>query len=171
MKKITILFIVLLLTAAFMMGDSWKAFEEDDNILDLSIGFSEYTTPFAVGYEHAISPNLGINVSALFLSWGYELGYFGDYTQTLIMPQAHLMYHFTKIKARKLDVYVGAGAGFSIYNTDRSDETATGGLFLTGVVGIRYYVSKSIAIQARETLVVVGDWGGSYTLIGVSFRF
>lgn len=171
MKKVTILFIVLLMTAAFMAGDEGKAFEKGDNILDLSIGFSEFTTPFAIGYEHSISDNMGINVSALILSWGYDFGSFGDYNQTLIMPQAHLLYHFTKIKANKLDVYVGAGAGFSIYNTDWSDETAAGGVFLSGVVGLRYYVTKKIAIQARETLVVIGDWGGSYTLIGVSFKF
>jgi hypothetical protein len=171
MKKITVLFIALLMTTAFMAGDDGKAFQNGDKILDLSVGFSEFTTPFAIGYEHSISDNLGINVSALILSWGYDFGSFGDFNQTLIMPQAHLLYHFTKIKAKKLDVYAGAGAGFSIYNSDWDDETSTGGVFLSGVLGIRYYVSKKIAIQARETFVVVGDWGGSYNLIVVSNKF
>ena len=169
MKKITLLILVLMLSIGLSAADGKKAFTEDSRIIDVSLGFSEFTTPIAVGYEHAISPNLGIDVSALFLHWAYDLGYLGDLNQTLVMPQVHLNYHFTKIKSSKWDLFVGAGAGYSIYDSDWLNEPNSGGIFLSGVFGFRFYLSEKIALQARETVVIVGDWGGSYTLVGVSF--
>ena len=171
MKKTLIVLFVLILAFTLTADEGAKAFKKGDKLLDLSFGFSSLSTPFAAGYEVGITENLGVNVSALFISWGYDLGWLGDLNQTLIMPQANVVYHFTKIKSPKFDLYTGAGAGFSIYSSDWDDETGTGGIFLTGILGVRYYVSKKISISLRETLVFVGDWGGSYTLLGVSFKF
>jgi Outer membrane protein beta-barrel domain len=170
MKRIMVLLLVFMVSFSLIGADGEKAFHKGTKMLDLSVGFSSLTTPFAVGYEQGITENLGINVSALILSWGYDFG-FVDLNQTLIMPQAHLVYHFTKIKSPKLDVYAGAGAGFSIYNSDWMNETLAGGVFISGIIGVRYYVSKKIAISLRETLVIIGDWDGSYTLLGVTFKF
>ncbi len=171
MKRFLVIILVVCFAMSLSAGNGDKAYEKGTKVLELSVGFSSLTTPFAVGYEHSLTDKLGLNVSALILSWGYDFGFLGDLNQTLIMPQAHLHYHFTKIKSSKLDVYVGAGAGFAVYNSDWSDEVSSSGIFISGVVGIRYYVSKKIAIQAKETLVAIGDWDGSYTLVGVAFKF
>ncbi len=165
MKRILVVMLVLLLSFGLFARGGGKAFKMNKKLIDVSIGFSRYTTPFAVGYEQPLKDNLGINISALFLSWGYD---FGSNNQTLIMPQASLNYHF-KMNSPKVDLFAGPGLGFSIYSTDLDNEVKSGGFFLSGMVGIRYYVSKKIAIQARETLVIMGDWNGFYTLIGATF--
>ncbi|MCP4220220.1 MAG: porin family protein [bacterium] len=159
MRKLFAVVIVMLLAVALMAGDGERAFDKDTRVIEASVGFSSLTTPFGLAYEHALSDKLGLQVSALYLGWD---------DQTLIMPQAHLNYHF-KMKSSKLDLYLGVGAGYASYSADFG--TLDSGIFITGVFGVRYYFTESISFQAKETFAVLSDWDGSYALIGVGYHF
>lgn len=168
LKKMFILICVLFLSISLIAGE--KEFKKGTNLLTAEFGFSSFATPFGVSFERGITDQIGVGVSALFMSWGYDLGAFGDYNQTLIIPSAFAVYHFTKIDVKKLDVYAGASVGFGIYSSDWAGETATSSLFLSGIVGVRYYVSEKIAINFKESFGLISDWSGSYSLLGVTFK-
>ncbi len=168
LKKTFILIGVLLFSITLIAGE--KEFNKGTDLLTAEIGFSSFGTPFGASFERGITDQIGVGASALFMNWGYGSGIFGDHSQTLIIPSAFAVYHFTEINVKKLDVYAGASLGFGIYSSNWAGETATSSLFLSGIVGVRYYVTEKIAINFKESFGLIGDWSGSYSLLGVTFK-
>ncbi len=170
MKKIFTLVIVLSLVFGLSLMAGKKEFKKGSSFLTGEFGFNSFSTPFGISYEMGIKENIGVGATVMFQSWGYDLGIFGDYNQTLITPSVFALYHFNKIKVKKLDVSAGASIGFSIYSSDWEDEVLSGGLFVSLIANVRYYFSKKWAVNLKETYSIIGDWSSSYTMLGVTYR-
>lgn len=170
MKKIFTLVIVLSLVFGMSLMAGKKEFKKGASFITGELGISSFGTPFGLSYEMGLKENIGVGASVMFQSWGYDLGMFGDFNQTLITPSVFALYHFNKIKVKKLDVSAGASIGFSIYSSDYMDEVLSGGLFVSLIANVRYYITDKLAINIKETFALLGDWSGSYTMLGVTYR-
>lgn len=171
MKKVFIVFFatVMIFTSSLLAED--QVFEKGSQLIGAELGISYFGTPIGISYEFGLKEKIGIGASFMYQSWGYDLGIFGDYNQTLLTPSVFGMYRFNDlIKIPKLDLAGGVTAGFSIYSSDWADEAATGGVFVGLIATARYFVTEKIAIHLKETFNLLGDWSGSYTLFGVTFR-
>lgn len=81
------------------------------------------------------------------------------------------------MNVQKLDAYVGAGLGYTIYSwswksgyEDLEGATGGSGLYLQTVVGGRYYISPKMAISLRLVGSLIGSWAGFGSTIGLSFN-
>ncbi len=167
MKKIFTFIIVLSLVFGMSLMAGTKEFKKGASFITGEFGFSSWATPFGASYEMAYNDNIGIGASAWMQSWS-SVGF----SQTLITPSVFAQYHFTKINVKKLDVAAGVSLGYSIYSADSDLFTITGSssLFLSGVLTIRYYFTDKLAVSLKETYSFLGDWSGSYAMIGVTYR-
>ncbi len=173
MKKYFICILILFMAGAFL-GATEEEFNQDVSLIDATLGFSEWATPFSVSYEKAINDNVGISGSILYQHWSDDWGLLGDFSSTLIVPSVDALYHFNSIDVKKLDVFAGGGVGFGIYSYssdyDDIDGAGSSSLFISAVLGVRYYVSEKIAIVLKERYNIIGDWSGSYALLGVTIK-
>jgi len=167
MKKVFVLIIVLSLVFGMSLMAGKKEFKKGNSFITGEFGFSTWSTPFGVSYEMGLNENVGVGASAWLMSWS-GLGI----SETLITPSVFAQYHFTKIQVPKLDVAAGATLGYSIYsvNSDYLKVSGSSGLFLSALITVRYYFSDKIAVSLKETYSFVGDWSGSYTMIGVTYK-
>jgi hypothetical protein len=137
------------------------------------IGINAWTIPFGVHFEYGLTENIGICPSVLMWLWGEEY-----WTNTLVDISTDIVYHFTQIKADKIDLFAGAGLGFAIYSWRwksgfewmTTGGSGNSGLFLYSVLGGRYFFSKNTAVHLR----LIGSfliWAGFGGTIGISFGF
>jgi hypothetical protein len=126
--------------------------------------------PFGVNAELGLTENIGIAGTAMFNMWNETY-----WSSTLINLAAEANYHFLKLNAQKIDVYAGAGLGYSIYsykfNSGYSSYGGTGGsgIYVQTVVGGRYYFNPKIAASVRLVGSLVGSWAGFGATVGVTF--
>lgn len=152
---------------------SQKEFRQGDKFITPQLGINEFTVPFGASFEYAYTKNIGLGGTAMLWSWSSD-----EYSQRLIALSADLAYHFTKLKAEKLDVYAGGYLGFGIYSwsweDDESDDDEGGagssGLRLGPFVGARYYLSPKMAVNLRLDGSLAGDWSGLGAVIGLTFK-
>lgn len=86
-------------------------FSKGSFYLTPQVGINTWTIPFGVNAEYAITPNIGLGATVMLWLWG-EPGW----SESVIAPAFEAAYHFTKLNARKLDLYAGAGLGFAAYS-------------------------------------------------------
>jgi hypothetical protein len=181
MKKTMLVWIVVLCVGIMMSFAGNGKFGKGAMFISPVLGINSYAVPFGASVEYGINDKIGIGGTILYQSWGDSWGLNGanyGYNSTLITPSVQGIYHFTGIKAKKIDLYSGINLGYSIYSFswDRdfsgSGETIVGGsgLYLSPFAGVRYYLSAKMALTASVNMSAVGDWSGVNSLIGVSFK-
>ncbi|MBN1272223.1 MAG: hypothetical protein JXB26_08110 [Candidatus Aminicenantes bacterium] len=142
-------------------------------IISPAVGFNTYTIPFGATAEFGITDNIGIGGTAMFWFWGDSY-----WSNSLMSFSVDGSYHLTSIDVKKLDLFGGAGIGFSIYSWSwksgysgiSGGSTGSGGLFIYPFFGARYFFSPKIAAFARLSFHLLGDWGGVGGIGGVSIR-
>ncbi len=159
-KKLLVLIIILCVGSMMSMAASDNGGKGRMYVSPL-VGINSFAVPFGVSVELGIKDKFGIGGTLLYQSWD---GF------TLITPSVQGVYHFTGIKARKIDLYAGLSLGFSIFSAGNVVVVGTSGLYLSPFAGIRYFLSAKMALTARLNISAVGDWSGVGTLIGVSFK-
>ncbi|MCK7481315.1 MAG: hypothetical protein M0C28_32115 [Candidatus Moduliflexus flocculans] len=128
--------------------------------------------PFGVNAEFGLTENIGIAGTAMFNMWKES-----SWSETLINLAAEANYHFLKLNAQKIDVYAGAGPGYSIYSWKWNDgyggfdggASGGSGIYVQTVVGGRYYFNPKIAASVRLVGSLVGNWAGFGATVGVTF--
>jgi len=134
------------------------------------VGINTWTIPFGVNAEYAITPNIGLGATVMVWLWSE-----GEWSESVIAPMIEGAYHFTKLNVDKLDLYAGAGLGFSIYSwkwsggVDGIGSTGSSGIFVQPFVAARYYFTPSIAGMLKLGWGL-GSWGSYGATIGVTFR-
>jgi len=148
-----------------------REFRKGMFFLTPQVGVNEWTVPFGVNAEWAVTPNIGVGGTTmlwLFAKGGYDysvMSLFGD-----------VSYHFTKLDARNLDLYAGGGLGFHVVSSQKwkdflgESSAAAPGLFLVPFAGARYYFSPKTAVSLRLYVDILGDWAGVGAVLGVTFR-
>lgn len=142
------------------------------------IGFYSWggSIPFGANVEYALNDKIGVGGTLMLQFWS------GTYwKESNISFSAEVNYHLNQfvknLNVQKLDLYVGAGLGYSVYsikwNSGYEDWTGysagSSGLILEPIVGARYYISPKMAISLRFVGSLLG-WGAGFgTTIGVTF--
>lgn len=145
-------------------------FSKGSFYLTPQVGINTWTIPFGVNAEYAITPNIGLGATVMLWLWG-EPGW----SESVIAPAFEAAYHFTKLNARKLDLYAGAGLGFAAYSWKwkagggGAGGTGSSGLFVQPFVAVRYYFSRTVAGNLKLG-GLLGTWGSFGGTIGVTFN-
>jgi len=170
-RFIFVLCILSLVTSVFA-GE--QEFSKGKLFLTPQFAYYSYAPNLGLSVEYAVTDNIGIGGSCMFAFWSDE---FLDVkiSETLITPSAEAYYHFTNIQAEKLDFFAGLSVGYSIFSWswDIGDTTwsdaGSSGLFLSPILGARYYLSKKLALCLKGHYSVLGSWTGIGGEIGLTF--
>lgn len=152
---------------------SAEEFNKGTQIITPVIGLNEFTIPFGANFEYGITDNISIGGTGMVWLWSSDF-----WSNTVISLSLDGAYHFTQVKVEKLDLFAGAGLGFSIYSFSWKDDfnglldggSGSSGLYLEPFVGARYYVSPKIGLYSRIYFDLIGDWSGFGAIIGASIR-
>jgi|WetSurMetagenome_2_1015567.scaffolds.fasta_scaffold139540_1 hypothetical protein len=171
MKKASVLLAVLLMVSGLASASS-KEFSMGKFYLTPQVGFGSWggSIPFGLNAEYALTENIGIGGTVMAQFWS-ETGW----TESWITIFAEANYHFIKLAADKIDLYVGAGLGYGIYSVSYSSGYLTGGsgssgLVLQPILGGRYYISPKMAISLRLMAPFLGGFTGFGAAAGVTFN-
>jgi len=173
MKKITAVVILLLLSTCSFVFSQEREFYKNIQIISPVVGLNTWTIPVGANFEYGLSKHIGIGGTAMLWWWTSQ-----DWANSLIGLSFDGAYHFTGLDVKKLDLFVGAGLGFSLYNYTWKDSNSgdikggsgSSGLYLKPFIGARYYFNRKTAIFCRLYFQFMGDWEGAGGIIGVSFK-
>jgi len=147
-------------------------FAKGNFFLTPQVGFGSWggSIPFGVNAEYAISENIGIGCTVMAQFWS-ETGW----KESWITLSAEANYHFVRMAADKIDLYVGAGLGYGIYSVSYSGLITTGasgssGLTLEPILGGRYFLSPKVALSLRLIAPFLGGFTGFGATAGVTFK-
>ncbi|MGA2587071.1 MAG: hypothetical protein ABSF88_08620 [Candidatus Aminicenantales bacterium] len=170
LKKIGVLLLSFVIVAAVASAGT-KEFSLGKFYLTPQIGFSSWggSIPFGANAEYALNENIGIGGTVMAQFWS-ETGW----SESLVSIAAEANYHFIKLNAEKIDLYVGAGIGYSVVSFSYSSGISTGfsgssGLNLQPLIGARYYFSPKMAVSLRLVGSLIGDYTGIGATAGVTF--
>jgi hypothetical protein len=168
-KKIGVLLLSFVIVAAVASAGT-KEFSLGKIYLTPQIGFSSWggSIPFGANVEYAMNENIGIGGTLMAQFWSETY-----WSESLISIAAEVNYHFIKLNAEKIDLYVGVGLGYSIvsvsYNSGYSTgSSAASGLNLQPIIGARYYFSPKMAASLRLVGSLIGGFTGFGATAGVS---
>ena len=170
MKKRVCVLLAVVLAVTGLATASSKEFSMGKFYLTPQVGFGSWggSIPFGANAEYAISENIGIGGTVMAQFWSEAYG-----SASYIMFSAEANYHFIKLAAEKIDLYVGAGLGYGLiswsYGTGYNSGGAGSGLILEPILGGRYYISPKMAISLRLVGSVVGGFTGFGATAGVTF--
>ncbi len=175
-KSLYIVFMVVLFMAAPLLADAQTVnviretgneYREGALYLTPQVALYGFALNFGASLEYGLTENIGVGGTLMFAFWGDP-----GISFTLITPSAEAYYHFTKLDVDKVDLFAGAALGFSIYSfkADNAwiDGTGTSGLFLSPILGGRYYFSEKIAASLKLYLSILGNWAGVGGVLGVT---
>ena len=136
--------------------------------LNLGVGFSEYTVPFYIGFDHCVAKDLTLGAEASYRA--YNEHWKDDYYDHSILGfSGNLNYHFNSIlrMPSRWDLYAGANIGFYVWNTPNGYRgNHSSGLGVGAQIGARYYFSDRLGINL--------EFGGANAFsggkIGLSIR-
>lgn len=168
---------ILMVVMFFLSGFAGEnEFSEGSLFLTPQIALYKYAPNFGASLEYGLTENIGIGASLMLAFWSDNLGMNGKASQTLITPSVEGYYHFTKLDAKKLDVFAGASLGYSIYSWSWDgpggswSDAGSSDIYLSPFVGCRYYFNKKIAAYLNLHFSVLGDRSGVGGVVGVTFR-
>ncbi len=124
------------------------------------VGINTWAVPFGASFELGLTKNVGVGGTVMMWFWS---------SQSVIVPEADVMYHFTSLNVDKLDLFAGAGLGYAIYHSSFAG-TLGSGIYLDPFVAGRYWVSPKVALSLRLNFGVVGDWTGVGGQLGATFH-
>jgi hypothetical protein len=173
MKKTAAVFIILLFSTFSFAFPQGKEFYKGIQILSPVLGLNSYTVPVGVNFEYGVTKNIGIGGTAMIWWWSSQY-----WSNSLIGFSFDGAYHFTSLEVEKLDLFAGAGLGFSLYSYTLKEShpgeleggLGSSGLYLRPFLGARYYFNQKTAVFSRLYVQFVGDWGGAGGIIGISFK-
>ncbi|MFO7980999.1 MAG: hypothetical protein R6V00_09235, partial [Candidatus Aminicenantes bacterium] len=164
MKKIAAVFIILFFGTFSFSFSQGKEFYKGIQTLSPVLGLNSYTVPVGVNFEYGVTKNIGIGGTAMLWWWADNY-----WSNSLIGLSFDGAYHFTGLDVKNLDLFAGAGLGFSIYSYklkeshpgDIKGGSGSSGLYLEPFIGARYYFNQKIAVFSRLYVHFIGDWGGA----------
>ncbi len=168
MKKFLTLLLAVIFVGGFLFSGT-KEFSKGDKFVTAQVGLNSYAVPFGVSYGMAMTENVEVGGTVMFLFWSDP-----GYSYKVISPSLDVMYHFTKLEAEKIDAFAGASLGYSIfsYSSDYGyySGTFSSSLYLSPFLGGKYYFNEKTAVSLRLYFSVVGTVTGVGGVLGVSFK-
>lgn len=171
-RFIIVLSILVMVSSAFA-GE--KKFGKGQLFLTPQFAYYSYAPNFGVSLEYGLTENIGVGGSLMLAFWSDD-AFDIKISETLITPSFEVNYHFTKVEVEKLDLFAGLSVGYSIYShsfdiwgMEWSDKGSSG-IYLSPILGVRYYFTPKLAISLRSHYSALGDWSGAGGELGLTFR-
>lgn len=169
MKKLTIVLTVMVLLC-LLVSTGNAQWEKGKSYLGPRLGIGAYGSglSFGAGYEYGVTNEIGIG--GLVDYYTYDWGFGFKYTYLVIGAQGN--YHFGEILKwdKKLDPFAGLVIGYENVSVSGSQYAGwsaaySSGIIIGGQVGIRYFLSPSIALYGQA------GFGITYLKVGIDFKF
>jgi hypothetical protein len=157
-KLILVLCLLIASSSLFLSAYPDLTFARGDSFLTAQIGYNEWSVPFGLDYEHALSGNIGIGASVMLWFWQGA---------SVTLPSVDIAFHF--IQLDHLDLFAGVGAGYLIYNPGKGYSSSSDWYFYPFAAG-RLWLSQNMGFSLRFNWGVVGDWTGGNAFLGLVFR-
>jgi opacity protein-like surface antigen len=135
----------------------------------------KFAPNFGASVEYGMTENIGVGATLMLAFWSDTSGGW-KISQSSVTPSIEGYYHFTGIRAEKLDVYAGASLGYRIYSwswdapTGSWDDADQSEVFLSPFGGVRYYISDKVAANLNVNFSLIGETSGIGGLIGITIR-
>lgn len=171
-RVIIVLFIVSMVSSVFA-GE--KEFGKGQLFLTPQAAYYSYAPNLGVSVEYALTENIGIGGSIMLAFWSAGGGV-NKFSESLITPSIDAYYHFIKVQVEKLDLFAGLSVGYSIYSlsvgieSTEYNDAGSSGIYLSPILGIRYYLTPKLALSLRSHYSALGDWSGMGGELGISFK-
>lgn len=164
MKKFTLLFSTILFLA---FTSNAQPIQEGESQINAGFGLSTYGLPVYGGIEFGVAENISVGGEFSYRKWGK----YSVYSPSIITIAGIGNYHFNELLEipSEFDLYAGLSLGYSIWSdNDLYDYSwfKGSGLYLTGQVGGRYFLSDNFALNLE-----LG--GGTYSggKLGITYKF
>ncbi len=160
MKK-SILVVAFLLISGFMFAQNPLA--KGQAQLNAGVGFSNWGTPFYIGFDYGVHPDISLGAEFSYRSFNENWGNY-KYHQSVMGFSGNANYHFNTILSipSNWDFYAGVNIGFYHWNSpDGYDGDHTSGLGLGGQVGGRYFFNDKFGLNL--------EFGGGNAFSGGKF--
>ena len=172
LKKISVMVLAVLFVSSLSLAQTTGLYKKGGLYITPQIGLNSLSLPIGASVEFGLTENIGIGGTVTYWGWNYDYG-----KATVIVLSAEALYHLTKLKLNKLDLYGGAGLGYGIYSFSwdsgygpgSSYSTGSSGLDLGIIIGGRYYFSPKMAVSLRIMNSLIGSWSTLGAAIGVTF--
>jgi hypothetical protein len=181
LKMKSVSFVVLIgicimgLATVSFADDNIGGFKRGDMLLTLQFGYNSDSPVFGASLEYGITENIGIGGSVMMGFWSDAI-LTTKFSQTLINPSLDAYYHFGPSSGNRLDIFIGLSLGYSIYSWSAENEyivwedSGSSGLYLSPIVGLRYYFSPKLILCAKSRYSAIGSFTGIGGEIGITFR-
>ncbi len=161
-KSLLIVLLVMLMTVGTLTaGDT--SFEKGQKFITGQIGLNSYAIPFGASYSMALTDNIEVGATLMLQMWS-DFGF----SFTVFTPSVDAYYHFTSLDL-PVDLFAGASLGYSVFSSDTGYfGTYASSLYLSPLVGARYFFNDKLAVSLKLFFSVMGEFGGVGTLLGVT---
>ena len=176
MKKLA--FVLLVPFSLLSSGNVFAQYDGGDKLLNAGVGLNTRYSgglPITSSFEYGITNNISAGVGLEFITNTYRTSG-PNYGYTVFSFGARVSYHINKLlklEMEKLDLYIGGGVGYRVFNWNDKKGTyypignAYGSnIFLGAHAGARYYLMPTVG-----AFVEVGVNGAVVASTGVAFRF
>ena len=163
MKKLAFLLVAIFF---FAYTSNAQPIEEGETQVNAGIGLSTFGLPVYGGLEFGVAENFSVGGELSYRKYGR----YSVYSPSIITIAGIGNYHVNELLEipPEFDVYAGLSLGYSIWSDNDVYNYSWfrgSGVYFTGQVGARYFVSDNFAINAE-----LG--GGTYSggKLGVTFK-
>lgn len=170
--QIIIVLCVLVMATTAFAGE--QEFSKGKLFLTPQFAYYSYAPNLGVSVEYAVTDNIGIGGSFMLAFWSDDFAGI-KISESLITPSVEAYYHFTKIQAEKFDLFAGLSIGYSIFSwswdigDSKWSDAGSSGIYLSPILGARYYLSKKLALCLKSHYSALGSWTGIGGEFGLTF--
>ena len=172
MKKLLLVGAVAL--SAVVFG---QRVQKGESQINAGIGFaSDFGTPFYLGFDYGVHPDITIGVQGSYASKDYNYGGFTSFKGTWFGVGVNANYHFNTILKipNNWDLYAGGTLAYNSFdykypnglNSDVFGGTSSGVGF-AGQIGARYYFTNNFGLNVEFGGGTIASGGKA----GISYKF
>jgi hypothetical protein len=165
--------IIGLVSVAF--AEESSKFRQGNILLTPQFGYNSYSPAFGASFELGLTDNIGIGGSLMFGFWSDNI-MSTKLSQTIINPSLDAYYHFNRLNWANTDLFIGLSLGYSIYSWSAEndwfewEDSGSSGLYLSPIIGIRYYFSPKLILCAKSRYSAIGSFTGIGGELGITFK-
>ena len=156
MKKTLLIASLILMLTFGTLTASDDYFVKGGKYLTGQLGINSWAIPFGASFGVGITDNIEVGATVMAYFWSGI---------SVIQPSADAMYHFTTLDI-PVDVFAGASLGYAVVSG--GGMTFASELYLSPMIGARYFFKDNLAVSLRLYFSVLGDLGGVGSVLGLT---
>ncbi len=174
-KFLALIGVCILGLVSVAFAEESSKFSQGNILLTPQFGYNSYSPAFGASIEFGLTDNIGIGGSLMLGFWSENIND-NKMSLTLINPSLDAYYHFNRLNWKNADLFIGLSLGYSIFSLStesdlsKSEDSRSSGVYLSPIIGIRYYFSPKLILCAKSRYSAIGSFTGIGGEIGITFK-